>query len=56
MDLSQLAIDSDGKAMCDSEHKNINGTNVKDYSPHHQPFMYYNSTANPHHLPPALLQ
>ena len=24
-----------------------------DYCPHHQPFQYYASTANPHHLPPA---
>ena len=24
-----------------------------DYSPHHKPFQYYASTANPHHLPPA---
>jgi phospholipase C len=44
---------ADGKAVCASEHKNINGTMVKDYSPHHQPFQYYNSTANPHHLPPS---
>jgi phospholipase C len=26
-----------------------------DYIPHHQPFNYYASTANPHHLPPASL-
>jgi phospholipase C len=25
----------------------------KDYIPHHQPFQYYASTANPQHLPPA---
>ena len=25
---------------------------MTDYSPHHNPFEYYNSTANPHHLPP----
>jgi phospholipase C len=24
-----------------------------DYIPHHQPFQYYASTANPHHLPPS---
>src|ERR671922_627775 len=29
------------------------GTSVKDYNPHHEAFMYYNSTANPHHLPPS---
>src|SRR5258708_14736921 len=27
-----------------------------DYVPHHEPFQYYASTANPHHLPPASLQ
>jgi phospholipase C len=27
-------------------------TNVTDYSSHHQPFMYYASTRNPHHLRP----
>jgi phospholipase C len=26
-----------------------------DYIPHHEPFQYYMSTANPHHLPPASL-
>ena len=25
----------------------------KDYSPHHEPFQYYASTANPPHLPPT---
>lgn len=25
----------------------------KDYSAHHEPFQYYASTANPHHLPPT---
>ncbi|HEX4704704.1 MAG TPA: alkaline phosphatase family protein [Pseudonocardiaceae bacterium] len=29
--------------------------NKDDYIPHHQPFQYYASTANPHHLPPASL-
>jgi phospholipase C len=46
-------IDHGGKAVCDSKHKNINGTMVEDYSPHHEPFMYYISTTNPHHLPPT---
>ncbi|HXQ53580.1 MAG TPA: alkaline phosphatase family protein [Stellaceae bacterium] len=26
---------------------------VADYSAHHEPFMYYPSTRNPHHLPPS---
>jgi phospholipase C len=29
--------------------------NKDDYIPHHQPFQYYASTANPHHLPPTSL-
>jgi phospholipase C len=29
--------------------------NKDDYIPHHEPFEYYPSTANPHHLPPASL-
>ncbi|MEW2029543.1 alkaline phosphatase family protein [Streptomyces roseifaciens] len=33
-------------------HANAGGTRVIDYSPHHEPFQYYRSTANPHHLPP----
>jgi phospholipase C len=42
---------ADGKAAYDVSHKNINGTIVIDYNPQHEAFMYYNSTANPHHLP-----
>ncbi len=33
-------------------HANVGGAQVEDYSPHHAPFEYYKSTANPHHLPP----
>src|SRR6266581_736840 len=29
--------------------------NKDDYIPRHEPFQYYASTANPHHLPPASL-
>ncbi len=42
-----------GKAVCGSSHANIGGVTVPDYSPHHEPFQYYQSTANPHHLPPS---
>lgn len=42
-----------GKAICHSAHKNIANVTVTDYSPHHEPFEYYSSTANPHHLPPT---
>ncbi|NED70936.1 alkaline phosphatase family protein, partial [Streptomyces sp. SID9944] len=40
-------------ARCDAAHANVGGVEVVDYSPHHNPFAYYRSTANPHHLPPA---
>jgi phospholipase C len=44
---------NNGQAVCGSAHTNIGGTSVNDYIPHHQPFQYYQSTANPHHLPPS---
>jgi phospholipase C len=45
-----------GKAVCGSSHTNLGGTSVTDYNPHHQPFQYYQSTSNPHHLPPTSVQ
>src|SRR5439155_6083821 len=42
-----------GFADCGSRHGNIAGATSTDYVPHHQPFQYYASTANPHHLPPS---
>ena len=42
-----------GYAVCGSEHENVGGNEVADYSPHHNPFEYYKSTANPKHLPPS---
>ena len=42
-----------GKAVCGASSTNIGGHVVGDYSAHHEPFQYYASTANPHHLPPA---
>jgi phospholipase C len=44
---------ADGNAVCGSSNPNIAGTQVTDYVPHHQPFQYFQSTANPHHLPPS---
>ena len=41
-----------GFGNCARSHHNIGGTEVVDYIPHHEPFQYYASTANPHHLPP----
>jgi len=42
-----------GYAVCGQAHQNIGGNTVTDYVPHHDPFQYYQSTANPHHLPPS---
>ena len=42
-----------GLPVCGAEHENIGGVEVADYSPHHNPFEYYKSTANPKHLPPS---
>ena len=44
---------SAGYEVCGAEHENIGGNEVTDYSPHHDPFQYYKSTANPKHLPPS---
>ena len=40
-------------AACASAHQNIGGEEVTDYVPHHDPFEFYASTANPDHLPPT---
>jgi phospholipase C len=40
-------------AKCDATTTNIGGATPKDYSPHHNPFEYYKSTSNPHHLAPT---
>jgi phospholipase C len=42
-------------AICGSTHVNIGGVTDSDYSPHHNPFQYYASTANPDHLAPSSL-
>jgi len=45
---------SDGSvAQCNYTHTNVAGNASIDYSPHHNPFAYYESTANRHHLAPA---
>jgi phospholipase C len=44
---------TNGIATCATSHQNIAGATVTDYIPHHEPFQYYASTANPHHLPPS---
>ncbi len=44
---------ANGTPVCGKSHTNIGGVSQTDYSPHHEPFQYYASTANPSHLPPA---
>jgi phospholipase C len=44
-----------GFSDCSVTHTTTNGGVRKDYIPHHQPFQYYASTANPHHLRPTSL-
>ena len=39
--------------ICAQSHTNVGGNSVVDYIPHHEPFEYYASTANPMHLPPS---
>lgn len=43
------------KAVCASKTANLSGALQTDYSAHHEPFEYFLSTANPHHLPPSSL-
>jgi phospholipase C len=47
------STNSAGYAVCGAGHENVGGVEVTDYSPHHNPFEYYKSTANPKHLPPS---
>ena len=44
---------ANGYAVCGATHANIGGNAVIDYSPHHNPFAYYESTSNPEHLAPS---
>ncbi len=39
--------------VCTGAHDNVGGASQLDYNPHHEPFQYYASTANPQHLPPT---
>jgi phospholipase C len=39
--------------ICSETHQNVGGATQDDYSPHHEPFEYYASTANPMHKPPS---
>jgi phospholipase C len=43
-----------GPTVCGSTHSGVPGTGASyDYIPHHEPFQYYQQTANPGHLPPS---
>ncbi|HVV10629.1 alkaline phosphatase family protein [Amycolatopsis sp.] len=44
---------ANGYAVCGAAHANVGGQSSVDYSPHHEPFQYYKSTANEKHLPPS---
>jgi phospholipase C len=44
---------ANGYSVCGASHANIGGNSVVDYSPHHQPFEYYKSTANQTHKAPS---
>ncbi len=44
------------RAVCGSSHKNIGAATVTDYVQHHEPFQYYESTANPNHVAPSSLE
>lgn len=58
-------VKSDGAVVCGASHHvgvALGGTGSSgalpfgtkaDYIPHHEPFQYYSSTANPHHQPPS---
>jgi phospholipase C len=43
----------DETAVCETGHPNLGGKDEVDYEAHHDPFQYFDSTANPHHLPPS---
>jgi phospholipase C len=42
-----------GTATCTVNHTNVAGVVSNDYIPHHEPFQYFPSTANPQHLAPS---
>ena len=54
---ARTSVNASGLAVCASHSVGLAGddavTTVGDYIPHHEPFEYYQSTANPHHNPPT---
>jgi phospholipase C len=47
------SADDNPATFCHQSHIGANGKPKTDYIPHHEPFQYYASTANPNHLPPT---
>jgi len=51
------SVDAQGRAVCAQHHTGLAGddavVNAGDYIPHHEPFMYFANTTNPHHLRPS---
>ncbi len=47
------AVSGAGVATCGATSKGLPPATITDYVPHHNPFQYFASTANPHHLPPT---
>jgi phospholipase C len=54
---ARTSVNAGGLAVCASHHTGLAGDDavetVGDYIPHHEPFQFYQSTANPHHNPPT---
>ena len=48
----RTAVNPNGTTGCRRSSKSLAGFYVRDYSPHHEPFQYYKSTANPLHVRP----
>jgi phospholipase C len=52
-------VDAKGRAVCGQHHTGLAGDDALtqssdgDYIPHHEPFQYYLSTVNPHHVRPS---
>jgi phospholipase C len=46
------SFDGTGRPICGTSHNNIGNSPSADYSEHHEPFQYYQSTSNPTHLSP----
>src|SRR5579872_819429 len=47
------SFNPDGTAVCSETHAVPQGLTQPDYVANHEPFQFYQSTANPHHLPPT---